>query len=1412
MHFHTSFTPRRPTPLWCMLLGLISVLVLAPAGYPEVYAAAPQLVRLLPDEPGIGNGTFGETLAISGDTLVVGEPRSERDARGGGAVIVYVHEESGWRREAVLIPSEEQHEVGFGMAVAISGDTLAVGAPLFRTEEDFVGKVYIYTRSAGIWSLQRTLMEGQGFYHSLFGQSLALDGDRLAIGANAIGAGKIFIYRGAGADWTIETSMSSGSATYLGSFGDGLAMRDGTLVTTDDHQEAAYVFTRGPSGWGPAQKLTIDRSNERWPNAIGSAVAVAGDTLVFGAPRNNSTASPAAAYVFTRVDSTWQHTATLNEADDTEAISFASAFAIDGDRLLVGAPAHHLEGYDIPHLIGNGAAYLYRRAGDTWQLEAFLSGGNDRGVGYFGASVLLAGEQLVVGAPRSNGSYGSADGAVFISRLPALTTAANDSITTNEDAAVTATVLHNDSAGPEGSLDPSAIEVTLLYPPRNGTARVDPGSGTITYTPNPNFSGQDSFSYVAGWGLQAQVQVEVAPMPDPPSFTTTAPLEAVEGRLYRYHVTAADPDQGDLPQITASALPAWLTLDPGSDGTTLLSGTPSLADVGEHPITLVATDRGGLRATQAFTIAVAPLAPPPPSDLAATVVSRSEIELTWRDPSPYEYAFLIERSEAGAPWQWLAQINNSSSSYTDRSVTCATTYAYRVRAVGRNGTSDPSNERSALIDDCTLVAPARLSAMPASPTIIMLRWDDLSDNERGFRVERSPTGADAWEEIGETGANVAWFGDHLGACGPEVEYRVRAFNPGQVSAPTSPVRTSLCPPTAPRLLTAEALGRTAVGLRWEDTANSEYGFEIKVMWADSQDWIVLMSLPADTTSWTVNNLTCGTAARYRVVAINPNGEASSEPVTGTSAACEIIHVDADAQGANDGSSWHNAFTDLQDALVAAQGRTPRTFQIWVAEGVYRPTDGNDRSARFSLVNQAELYGGFAGDETALAERSWRAHPSILSGDIGVSGDTADNSYHVVMSEGVGPATLLDGFTITAGMANGSWVADEHIGGGMLNRKSSPTVRNVIFYANRALTGGGMGNTGLDLTATSGSSPRVEQVAFIGNAGGEGGGMANVYASSPTLVNVLFSGNTGEDGGALSNHWRSSPTLINVTIAQNRATDYGAAMMNSANARPVIRNTIIWGNSAPAGGVFSQIFNEDSYSFAIVSDSLLQSNLDVNEVGGTRNRVADPRFVDADGPDTIVGTSDDDLRLMPDSPAVDAGNNASVPQGVRVDLADRPRFVDDPTVPDTGVGAAPLVDLGAYERLPAADPPLLAINFSEGRPGSAFLITASGMDPGSTWDVTVGNQAIGAVQASPSGAIRLLLKTTPDTPPGRYQITLTRRAALEIATAVVPRIAFTLQAVAPLRVPPTDASDYELAVPSDPTSPTTYTLYLPLLRR
>jgi predicted outer membrane repeat protein len=251
----------------------------------------------------------------------------------------------------------------------------------------------------------------------------------------------------------------------------------------------------------------------------------------------------------------------------------------------------------------------------------------------------------------------------------------------------------------------------------------------------------------------------------------------------------------------------------------------------------------------------------------------------------------------------------------------------------------------------------------------------------------------------------------------------------------------------------------------------------------------------------------------------------------------------------------------------------------------------------------------------------------------------------------------------------------YYGGGMYNDNSSPQLSSVTFNTNSALDlGGGMYNYD--------SSPTLTNTTFSSNSAYAGGGMFNDvyyhYNSRPTLANVTFSGNyaTGEGGGMYN--YDSRPTLANVTFGGNHATDEGGGMFNYYGS-PTLANCILWGNSDHDGTDQSAQMHIFGARPITVTYSLVQGGV----FTGTGNISADPLFVrDPDPGDgdwsTLADNDYGDLRPLPSSPAIDAGDNAAIFPGITTDLDGSPRFFDVLFVADTGSGTAPIIDMGAYE--------------------------------------------------------------------------------------------------------------------------------------
>jgi parallel beta-helix repeat protein len=270
---------------------------------------------------------------------------------------------------------------------------------------------------------------------------------------------------------------------------------------------------------------------------------------------------------------------------------------------------------------------------------------------------------------------------------------------------------------------------------------------------------------------------------------------------------------------------------------------------------------------------------------------------------------------------------------------------------------------------------------------------------------------------------------------------------------------------------------------------------------------------------------------------------------------------------------------------------------------------------------------------------------------------AENSYHVVTGSGTDDTAVLDGFTITAGNANGS--DPYNSGGGMYNNAGSPTVSNCTFLSNKAGNGGGMANC-------SSSNPTLTNCRFSGNRAGFGGGIYNYFSfSNPTMVNCNFTGNFGNTGGGMYNYL-SIPVLSNCTFADNSA-DSGGGMCNDSFSDTVLTNCILWGD-AP-----EEVIALNS-STPVVTYSDVQGSW-----AGTGNIDTDPCFVQSgcwDDNGTAGDSNDDswvagDYRLRPDSPCIDVGDNNSVPADVN-DFDGHPRIVDG------DCNDSEIVDMGAYE--------------------------------------------------------------------------------------------------------------------------------------
>jgi len=315
------------------------------------------------------------------------------------------------------------------------------------------------------------------------------------------------------------------------------------------------------------------------------------------------------------------------------------------------------------------------------------------------------------------------------------------------------------------------------------------------------------------------------------------------------------------------------------------------------------------------------------------------------------------------------------------------------------------------------------------------------------------------------------------------------------------------------------------------------------------------------------------------------------------AVADTIYVDDNAPLGGDGLSWPTAYKHLQDGLsVAEYGDV-----IWVAEGTYYPTTKvggtGERHKTFQMKNGVAIYGGFPDiGNPNMAERDPNQHETILSGDLAgndiINPNKTENSYHVVISSGTDPNTILDGFTITGGNANHLIQLYFYYGGGMYNWDSNLTVTNCIFTGSSARFGGGMSNL-------YGSSPTVINCTFSGNSANWGGGGMNNENSNPTVINCVFTGNSAVSGGGGMGNYKSDSIVKGCTFTGNSAADNGGGMYNTLSS-PTVTGCIFSGNLADkdGGGMYNYFYNY--FSRPIVSSCTFSGNSANRSGGGMYN--------------------------------------------------------------------------------------------------------------------------------------------------------------------------------------------------------------------
>ncbi|MHC4785247.1 MAG: FG-GAP repeat protein [Planctomycetota bacterium] len=350
---------------------------------------------------------FGLAVAMDGDVAVIGDVIDADNGVHAGAAFVFRFDGSAWIQEQKLLPDDGAPSDLFGGAVAVSGDTIVVGA---RNDDDlgnYSGSAYVFHFDGADWSQQQKLLPDDGDANDYFGISVAVSGDTAVVGAwfdegdYGITAGSAYVFQRQGPNWSQQQKLVPDDPSVSAKFGRSVAI-DGDVALVGAYFDddlggfsgSAYVFrARGPR-WVFEQKLLAADGGSM--DQFGMAVALSGDVAVVGALEHPHVAvQSGAAYVFRYNGAGWPQEQELLAPDAAEFDQFGRALDVDGDIAVVGAWFD-----DNSNGPEAGSAYVYHFDGSQWPHEAKLIAAESTEQYQFGESVAISGEMSLIGLSR----------------------------------------------------------------------------------------------------------------------------------------------------------------------------------------------------------------------------------------------------------------------------------------------------------------------------------------------------------------------------------------------------------------------------------------------------------------------------------------------------------------------------------------------------------------------------------------------------------------------------------------------------------------------------------------------------------------------------------------------------------------------------------------------------------------------------------------------------------------------------------------------------------------------------------------------------------------------------------------------------------------------------------------------------
>jgi hypothetical protein len=406
--------------------ALAAILVAAPMAHGQTLKDLhPQLAQLVASG-GAVQDYLGYSVAIDGDTMVVGAPFDDIGANSAqGSATVFVRSGSTWTQQQQLTMTGGGGGDYFGWSVAISGDTIAVGAKWDTVGANTTqGSAVVFVRNGSTWTQQQQLTMTGGSGGDTFGASIAIDGQTIVVGAveDDVGAnssqGSAVVFVRDGLIWTQQTMLTASGGATLDLFGASVAIDGDTIVvgaTGDDvgaaaDQGSVHVFVRSGTVWSPQATLTA--SGGAAGDLFGNSVAIDGDRLVAGAYQDDvgADSNEGSVAVFGRIGAVWTQLQTLTRSGGAAFDSFGRAVDIEGDTIVATASS-----YDATTLGNQGATLVFVERDAQWNEVAALVSDSAGSGDLAGGGVSLSGDTIAMGIAQSDfgGVYDQGSVALF---------------------------------------------------------------------------------------------------------------------------------------------------------------------------------------------------------------------------------------------------------------------------------------------------------------------------------------------------------------------------------------------------------------------------------------------------------------------------------------------------------------------------------------------------------------------------------------------------------------------------------------------------------------------------------------------------------------------------------------------------------------------------------------------------------------------------------------------------------------------------------------------------------------------------------------------------------------------------------------------------------------------------------------